>query len=108
MVKVFLYETRRGEKPIESFISKLNTETIAKVAHTIDLLEKHGYKLGLPHSKGLTKNLYELRVRGKEEVRIIYTFKSNSVYLLHAFKKKSRKTPKKEISTAINRLIELN
>lgn len=107
MPKIYLYQTRRKEKPVESFIRGLNSKTVVKVAHTIDLLGKHGYKLSLPHSKKLKKNLYELRIRGKEEIRIFYTFKSNFVYLLHAFKKKSQKTPKKEIVTAKKRLSEL-
>lgn len=108
MIKILLYETGRGEKPVESFIKKLNSKTLAKTIHTIDLLGKHSYKLGLPHSKRLVKDLYELRIRGKGEIRILYTFKHNRVYLLHAFKKKSQRTPKKDISTALNRLKDIN
>lgn len=107
MPKIYLYETKRREKPVESFIKKLNTETIAKAMHTINLLEKHGYKLGLPHSKRLANDLYELRIRGKEEVRILYSFKSKSIYLLHAFRKKSQKTPKKEIKIALKRFTSM-
>lgn len=93
--KILLFETSRGEKPVERFINFLNSNTIAKVIHNIDLLEKYGNLLRMPHSKRLVKGLYELRIKGKEEIRILYTYKSRNIYLLHAFKKKSQKTPKK-------------
>ena len=58
----------------------------------------------MPHSKQLAKGLYELRVRGKEEVRILYCFKKKDIYLLHGFKKQTQKTPGKEIEIALKRI----
>ena len=54
--------------------------------------------------KKLTDKLYELRIRGKQEVRIIYVFRKQIIYLLHAFKKQTQKTPEKEIKIARSRL----
>lgn len=105
--EIILYETSRGVKPIESFILYQNAATQAKIARQIDLLEKHGYLLGMPHSKKLQSDLYELRIRGQNELRIIYSFKKYSIYLLHIFKKQSQKTPKKELETALKRLKEV-
>ncbi len=85
---IIVFESNRGEKFVEEFIKSLSPSTIAKVSHGIDLLEKHGRFVGMPHVKKLNKDLFELRVRGKEEVRIIYAFVKNKIYLLHAFKKK--------------------
>lgn len=102
--RILFFETPRGEKIVKEFIKSLDATTIAKVGHTISLLEKHGPYLGMPHSKKLTKGLYELRVRGKQDVRIIYSFAKRKIYLLHAFKKKAQKTPRKEINTAVTRL----
>lgn len=98
------FETKRGEKPVEEFVKSLDESTIAKVIHTINLLEKYGPFLGMPHSKKLVPNLYELRIRGKQEIRIIYGFFEKNIFLLHGFKKQSQKTPKKEIETALSRL----
>lgn len=105
MWKIILFETARGEKPVEEFIKSLTESTIAKVAHKIDLLEKHGAYLSMPHTKRLTPVLYELRIRGKVEIRIIYTFLQRNIYLLHAFQKKTQKTPTKEIETAQRRRV---
>lgn len=91
---------------VEDFIRSLEKRTIAKVLRTIDLLEKFDYRLGMPHSKKLQSNLYELRVRGKQEVRIFYTFSGQKAVLLHGFVKKKQKTPTRELKTASRRLAE--
>lgn len=101
------YETIKGERQVAEFIKKQRPQAVAKIVHLIDLLEIHGNLLGMPHAKKLGTNLYELRVRGKEEARIIYGFKGRTIYLLHGFKKQKQKTPKKEIGTARQRLMSL-
>lgn len=101
--EVIAFESARGEMPVEEFIKSLDKLAISKFSHSFDLLEKHGPLLGMPHSKKLTKHLYELRVRGKQEVRIIYGFFDKKIYLLHGFKKKTQKIPAKEIDIAERR-----
>ncbi len=49
--KILEYETVRGERPIAEFIKKQQPQTIAKIAHLIDLLEIHGSLLGMPSCK---------------------------------------------------------
>lgn len=105
--EIIVYETSRGDKPIEDFIQALQPATIAKVAHVIDLLETHGPFLGMHHSKQLDQNIYEFRIKSKETVRIFYTFKHKQIYLVHAFKKKTQKTPRKELKLADKRILEL-
>lgn len=105
--KILEYETTRGERPVAEFIKKQQPQTIAKITHLIDLLEVHGNLLSMPHAKRLEPNLYELRVRGKEEIRIIYGFVGKTIYLLSGFKKQKQKIPKKEIDVAKQRLLSL-
>jgi len=102
--EIVLFESNRGEKPVEEFINDLSDISTAKIAHNLDLLEEYGHQLGMPHSKKIDKELYELRIRGTEEIRIFYTFRKNRIYLLHGFKKKTQKTPSKEILIAFKRL----
>lgn len=96
-------EIKFYDQSIEKFITGLEKPVIAKTLRTLDLLEKFGNKLGMPHSKKIDTNLFELRVRGKKEVRIIYCFYKNTIVLLHAFIKKTQKIPKREIILAKNR-----
>lgn len=105
--KVIEYESIRGERPVSDFVKKQQSQAIAKIAHLIDLLEIHGSLLNMPHAKKLETNIYELRIRGKEEIRIIYGFIGKTIYLLSGFKKQKQKTPRKEIKTAKQRFLSL-
>lgn len=98
------FETARGEKPIDKFFKRQSVSTQSKIVHLLDLLEIHGNMLRMPYSKQLYKNLYELRMRGTLEIRIFYCFRGHKIILLHAFKKKTQKTPRKEIEITLKRI----
>jgi hypothetical protein len=85
---------------IEKFFNSLEKRTLAKVLRTIDLLERFGNRLGMPHSKKVSESIYELRIRGEQEVRIFYSFHAEAIYLLTGFIKKSQKIPLKELVKA--------
>ncbi len=97
-------EIRIFDTSLEKFIKSLQKPTIAKVLRTLDLLEQFGSKLGPPHTKKISTNLFELRVSGKQEIRIFYVFHKSDIFLLHGFIKKSQKAPRKEIKAAIQKL----
>lgn len=88
------------DSDLERFIRSLEKKTIAKILRVIDLLEEFGNELKEPHSKKVQGNIFELRIRGRQEVRILYIFSGKTAILLHGFVKKSSKTPKKEINVA--------
>ena len=98
-MKIRIFDTS-----LEKFIKSLQKPTVAKVLRTIDLLEKFGPKLGLPHTKKVSTRLFELRVLGKQETRIFYSFHKSQIFLLHGFVKKSQKIPQKEIKVALQKL----
>ncbi len=101
------YQTERGELPVKEFISQLETPTRSKIDSYFNLLASQGPWLKPPYAKKLQSGLYELRISGKETVRILYTMVNNEYYLLHVFKKQSQKTPQKELKTAIDRTKDL-
>jgi phage-related protein len=86
--------------PVEDFISSLEKVTIAKVIQDLELLEQHTYLLSMPYSKKLASDLYELRTRGKQEIRLFYTFRDHQIVVFLGFIKKSQKTPLKIINQA--------
>lgn len=102
--KIIFFETNRGEKLVKEFLFKQNKAARSKITREIDLLAQYGFALKMPHSKRLSTDIFELRVRGKEEIRVLYTFVKNDIYLLHAFKKQTQTTPQKEIEIARQRL----
>ena len=71
-------------------------------------------KLGLhqvrePYVKHLQDKLWEMRVKSRDGIaRAIYvTVKDRRIVILHAFRKKTRKTPRAAIRTAFSRMKEL-
>jgi len=98
----------RLDGKVEKFINSLEKLTIARVLRIIDLLERFGNQLGLPHSKKVAQTLFELRISGKQEIRIFYTFHDKEIVLLHGFVKKSSRIPKRELENAKHRLAALD
>ncbi len=85
---------------VEKLLELLTPPELAKAIRTIDLLEEFGHELGLPHSRHMSGGLLELRVRGKREMRICYCFHNDKAILLHAFIKKTERTPVIELQRA--------
>lgn len=105
--KVKFFQNSRGDYPVKEFIDQQDDLTSARIISAIELLETDGPFLKPPYIKKLRNKLYEFRISGKTEIRIFYTIKNSEYYLLHSFKKKSQKTPSKEIKIALDRLIEI-
>lgn len=101
---IIYFETSRGKRPVKDFIDRQNPSVKGKYIGMIDFLEEYGPFLSSKYTKKLRKDLYELRITGKEQIRILYTVRQKNIILLHAFKKKSQKTPQKEIKTSLFRL----
>ncbi len=102
------YESPASNKPVEEFINALEEKTQNKVVRMLELLEEFGINIGFPHAKKLAGTpLWELRILGSDNLRIFYILKeSQSFLLVHAFKKKTEKTEKKEVEVALARLQE--
>lgn len=94
-MKVLFFDER-----LENFVQKLEAPILAKVLRTIDLLERYGPVLRMPHSKKIDDKMFELRIRGQQEIRIFYVFHGQAAILLHGFIKKSWHIPQKELRVA--------
>lgn len=86
---------------VSKFIHGLEKPIIAKVIRAIELLERFGYRLSSPYVKKLNKDIWELRIRGKQEIRILFAINNSKYFLLLGFVKKSQKTPKRHIEKAL-------
>lgn len=104
---IIFFKSSSGQEIVKNAIRSLEQQTISKIGHFMDLLRYKGPFLLMPYSKKLVNGILELRIRGTQEIRIFYTFKQNSIHILHVFQKKSQKTPKKEIKIAMDRLRRL-
>ena len=107
MYEIEFYETEDGKCPIWDFLEVLRlkapTNKDARIQHKqaslyIELLQQNGTHMNAEITKHLDDGIWELRPGNN---RVFYFFYQNDTYvLLHQFRKKSQKTPKREIEKA--------
>lgn len=107
MYKIEFYENQHGESEVWDFLEALSmksgTSKDARIQYNqilfyIDLLAKNGTNLPANITKYLEDGIWELRP-GNNRVFYFY-YEENQYVLLHHFRKKSQKTPKREIARA--------
>ena len=105
-MQVVYFRYKNKENPIRQFIDSLPIKQKAKIFRILLYIEKYGLSSILPHIRKITGTpLWEIRILGKNNIRIIYVVPlENIVLLLNGFIKKSNKTPKREINIAFKRL----
>jgi phage-related protein len=95
------------KEEIENFLDSLSHKERAKVSRNISLLERFGLNLREPYIRSLKiKGLRELRVIFSSKIfrLIFFHYKEKILVILHAFVKKTKKTPMKEIKIALERM----
>lgn len=102
--EVEFYQATTGESPVREFLRELSKSDRVKAGNTIFRLEGLGIELRMPDARPIVseKGLFELRFKGDDGIfRIIYFhFAGRRFVLLHAFSKKTQKTPQREIEIA--------
>ena len=106
--RVETYVDDAGRSPVETFLSRLPTDDRARIIRTVEMLQDFGLQLSLPYVKHLENKLWELRVlAGRKAYRVIYfAWTGQRFILLHAFLKKTAKTPRQELAIAEARLAD--
>ena len=109
MYKVSFYTPYRKVSPIRRFMDSCQPSLRTKILRQFKYVEEYGLNSAIPNIKKLSgANLWELRILGKDNVRIICTERSRKkVKVLHIFRKKKRKTPPRELNVAMKRLQEI-
>jgi phage-related protein len=81
----------------------------ARFVHLTERITAFGPDLGMPHTRPLGKGLFELRLKSKEGIGRVFfcNLTGRRVMMLHAFVKKSAKTPAKELKIARGRMKEV-
>lgn len=104
-IKIQYFISSRGDNPIKDFIDSLEYKQKNKVFHIFKLIIEYGINSVPQHIKKLSGTpLWEIRILGKDNIRILYIIpRKETVLLLHGFIKKTQKTSPKEINIAIKR-----
>jgi phage-related protein len=100
------YRSPKGNEPVADFIDSLPLRVQPKVLRAIEILSDYGVLLKEPYTRQVRGKIRELRIKDDTgNIRVLYfTFTGKRFVLLHAFIKKTAKTPESEIATAEKRM----
>ena len=107
------FATQNGKEPVRAWIDDLNENQQKSVVAAISSVVQHFPNI--PKSNLLRKisgsrheDMWEIRVRliHKMIARILFYVHGSKIVLLHAFIKKSKRTPKHELDLAVRRMRE--
>jgi phage-related protein len=105
---VIYYVLPSGEIPVRDFLDAAGSSLKAKAFRILLNIEEYGMQSVISHIKKLSGTpIWEIRILGGDSARILFVTEVNKqILLLHAFYKKTQKTPPKEIALALKRLDE--
>ncbi len=95
---------------VDAELGALPADMRAKFIHVAELLEMFGpFQVREPYIKPLGNKLFEIRMKGKDGIaRAIYIAATGQrLVVLHAFLKKTAKTPRSAMRTALERAKEV-
>ena len=101
-MKVEWYKLPSGSIPARDYLDSLDKGLRSKTLRTISFLEERGHLIGAPDSKHLEDGIFELRTTmGDNTGRVLFFFcVGDKAVLTHGFKKKTQRTPRREIEKA--------
>ena len=108
-LEVYFYATNSGNEPVREWLKDLPREDKKTIGFDIKTVQ-YGYPIGMPLTRVLhgTNGLEEIRCNVSNGIaRVIFYVEDNTMVLLHAFIKKSQKTPQKDLDVAIKRYKKL-
>ena len=102
------YINERGNSPVREFLRSLNRKTKARFDWSIEQLRVRNVRASEPLVKPLEGKLWELRRESSGNIyRLLYFFfTGRKIVFVHGFRKKTQKTPRREIKIAQKRMDE--
>jgi phage-related protein len=95
---------------VEKEVASLSKDVQSYLLHIIEMIKEHGIEdVKMPYVKQISGKIWEMRVKGRDGIaRALYVATiGKKVVILHAFVKKTQKTPQDAINLAIKRGKEL-
>jgi phage-related protein len=101
-IAVIFFRTLAGGEPVREWLKQLSPEDRKRIGEDIKTVE-FGWPIGMPVCKSLGQGLHEVRSRltRKRTARVLfYVDGQTRMVLLHAFIKKTQKTPDEDLGLA--------
>lgn len=106
--RVEFFTLPNGHIPVEEYLETLDKKHRAKIISYIELLRSMDGRFYEPYAKHVQGSIWELRVDlGRRASRLFYFLaREQRIVMLHAFTKKSQKTPRREMERALKYRME--
>ena len=100
------WQVRFFSSRLQQAIFALPDGLLARFLRYAERLESFGPDLGMPHTRPMSRGLFELRLRASEGIgRVLYcVMPDRQIVMLHVFVKKIATTPARELEIARKRL----
>ncbi|GLI91750.1 type II toxin-antitoxin system RelE/ParE family toxin [Methylocystis echinoides] len=102
------WRSTAGREPVRDWLNELALDDRRVVGR--DMMKvQFGWPIGLPLCRALSGGLWEVRssLPSKREARVLFGFFGGELIALHAFFKKTQRTPPEELALARQRLREV-
>jgi len=109
MFNVSFYTLSGKASPIKIFLDSSQPKLRVKILRQLKYIEEYGLNPIIPNIKKIINTpLWELRILGKDNIRIIcVSLPKKEIKVIHVFRKKKQKTPINELNISLRRLKEL-
>ncbi len=109
MMLAMSYSIHYYSEAVQTLILGLPATLQARYIGLTDRMRVVGANLGEPHTKAMGDGLFELWLMGAEGIaRVMHcTLAGRRIVMLHGFVKKTQKTPRAELETALRRMKEV-
>ena len=91
---------------VNAFLDRLDQSVSSEAYKLLDLLELHGHSLSMPVAKPIGGGLWELRLTGRPQIRILYGFCDGTPIVVLALQKQRSSIPPSAIVLAQKRFRE--
>ena len=108
-MKIEFFRSSTGRSPIEDFIRRLSKPDRARFAEVIIDIQKYGFACPRVSFRQLRGKLWEVKFRtASGGYRVAYVMLQGEIMVwLHAFQKKTPKTPLDDLRLAEKRMMEV-
>ncbi len=103
-IPAIFYKTEAGTEPVRDWLKALEQKDRYLIGTDIKVVE-YGWPIGMPTIRPIGSGLFEVRTNLPQGriARVLFCIYESRMVLLHAFIKKTQKTPKKDLDLALNR-----
>jgi len=101
------FKTAAGNEPVRNFLRKDLSDDERKLVGADIKTVEYGWPVGMPTCQDIGNSIKEVRTDMPTRIcRVLFGIEGNMMIILHAFIKKTQKTPKSDKDLAIARLKE--